>query len=89
MANLDRRDRLAGRETDVGGCGECFIAMHMRDGSVHAISGMAECIRLERSDLVWDTLDYPPLRNEWDVTIHFPNGFVEEIRPMDGRSVDA
>ena len=89
MSDLERRDRLADHEPITDGHGECFIAIHMNDGSVQTISGIADTVTIKP-----DTEDYTFWRgraevdvNGWDVTVHFNSNLIREVKSMEGEAV--
>lgn len=89
MSDLERRDRLAEPATEQT-YGECFIAIHMKDGSVVTISGIADMVE-ENSDVKdrtdwWGGTRYMEATG-WNVTIHFVGNIVEEHRQVDGKAV--
>ena len=91
MTDLERRNRLADHETSVEGHGECFIAIHMDDGSVHTISGIADTVTIKPdcdNFLSWSGR-FEAYGNGWDVTVHFTSDLVQEVKSMDGEVVDA
>ena len=89
MSDLEKRDRLAEPEPAAEQTyGECFIAIHMKDGSVVTISGIADMV--EESRDIEDRIDwYGNTRymeaTGWNVTIHFVGNIVEEHRQVDGK----
>ena len=88
MTEIEKRDRLAEPEQPERTYGECFIAIHMKDGTVHTMSGIVELVEEKP-----DTEDYIRWHDGrvffdvhgWDVTLHFLGNIVEEVRPMDGK----
>lgn len=91
MTDLERRNRLADHDTSIDGHGECFIAIHMIDGNVQTINGIADTVTIkpDHDDYLswsgWSEMD----ANGWDVTVHFIGNLVQEVKSMDGRVVDA
>ena len=89
MSDLEKRDRLAEPEPAAEQTyGECFIAIHMKDGSVVTISGIADMVEESRDidDHIdwWRGTKYMEATG-WNVTIHFVGNIVEEHRPLDGK----
>lgn len=90
MGEIEKRDRLA--EPEPGqterAYGECLIALHRKDGTVRTMSGIVDCVTMNRDseDFIqwWEgrmILD----ATGWDVTLHFLGDVVETVRPMDGK----
>lgn len=89
MAGLEKRDRLADHEPSIDVYGECFIAVHMMDGSVQTISGIADMVTIKpHSDdyLSWSGRVESNL-DGWDVTVHFNSDPIREAKPMHGEAV--
>ena len=88
-STLERRDRLADHDTSIDGHGECFIAIHMMDGNVQTINGIADTVTIKPDHddyLSWSggvNVD----ASGWDVTVHFIGNLVREFKSMDGRVV--
>ena len=89
MTEIERRDRLAEPEPAAEQTyGECFIAIHMKDGTVRTMSGIVDLVTINR-----DTEDFIHWLNGkmafnatgWDLTLHFLSNIVEEVRSMDGK----
>jgi len=87
VSDLERRDRLAEPAAEQT-YGECFIALHMKDGAVHTISGVVDLVE-EKADME-DYIDWcrgtrymEP--TGWNVTVHFVGSIVEEHRKFDGK----
>lgn len=91
MTGLERRNRLADHETNVDGHGECFIAIHMMDGNVQTINGIADTVTIKpgHDDYLSWSGGIESNVNGWDVTVHFTGNLVREFKSMDGRVVDA
>jgi len=91
MTDLERRNRLADHEPSIDGNGECFIAIHMIDGSVQTISGIANTVTIkpDRDDYLSWSSGFGVDVNGWDVTVHFTSNLVREVKSMDGRVVTA
>lgn len=89
MTDLERRERLADHEPSIDVNGECFIAIHMTDGSVQTISGIADTatIKPHRDDyLSWSGRVEADV-NGWDVIVHFNSDLIREVRSMHGEAV--
>lgn len=89
MGDLERRDRLANHEPSIDGHGECFIAIHMDDGSVQTIRGIADTVTIKphRDDyLSWSGRVEADV-NGWDVTVHFNSNLIKEVMSIDGKAV--
>ena len=91
MTDLERRNRLADHEPSIDGHGECFIAIHMIDGSVETISGIADTVTIksDRDDYLSWSGGFGVDVNGWDVTVHFTGNLVREVKSMDGKVVTA
>lgn len=90
MTDLERRNRLADHETSVDRHGECFIAIHMMDGNVQTINGIADTVTINpgHDDYLSWSGRVETNANGWDVTVHFISDLVQEVKSMDGRVVD-
>ena len=88
MAGLEKRDRLADHEPSIDVYGECFIAVHMMDGSEETISGIADTVKIRRHRddyLSWSGRVDGRL-NGWDVTVHFNSDLIREVKSMHGEA---
>lgn len=86
MTEIEKRDRLAEPEQSERTYGECLIAIHMKDGTVRTMSGIVDCVTMNRDiENYWwnDTVVLDA--TGWDVTLHFLGDVVEAVRPMDGK----
>lgn len=90
MSEIERRDLLTEAGPVEQQYGECFIAIHMMDGNVQTINGIADTVTIKPDHddyLSWSgrvNVD----ANGWDVTVHFISDLVREFKSMDGRVVD-
>lgn len=90
MTDLERRNRLASHEPSIDGHGECFIAIHMMDGSVQTISGVADTVTIKPDHddyLSWSGRLVEVDGNGWDVTVHFNSNLIREVKSMHGKAV--
>lgn len=81
MNDIERRDRLADHEPNIDGHGECFIAIHMYDGNVQTISGIADTVTIkpDHEDYLYWTSMFDANGNGWDVTVHFNSIRIREV----------
>lgn len=90
MSDLERRRSLADHEPSTDGHGECFIAIHMNDGSVQTISGIADTVTIKPDndgyDISWSDGFKVDVKG-WDVTVHFNSDLIREVKSMDGKAV--
>ena len=88
-STLERRNRLADHDTSIDGHGECFIAIHMMDGNVQTINGIADTVTIkpDHDDYLSWSGGVKVDANGWDVTVHFTSDLVQEVKSMDGRVV--
>lgn len=89
MSDIERRNRLTDHEPSTDGHGECFIAIHMMDGSVQTISGIADTVTIKPDndgyDISWsDKIGADD--HGWDVTVHFNSNLIREAKSMDGKA---
>lgn len=89
MSDLERRDRLADHEPNIDGHGECVIAIHMHDGNVQTISGIADTVTIKphRDEYLSWSGRVDANINGWDVTVHFNSDLIREVRSMHGKAV--
>lgn len=89
MTDLERRNRLADHDTSIDGHSECFIAIHMIDGNVQTINGIADMVTIKpgHDDYLSWSGGVKADANGWDVTVHFISDLVQEVKSMDGRVV--
>ena len=89
MSDLERRDRLADHEPSIDGHGECFIAVHMDNGNVQTISGIADTVTIkpDHDDYLSWSSRFEADSNGWDVTVHFNSDLIREVRSMYGEAV--
>ena len=90
MSELERRDLLTEAGPVEQQYGECFIAIHMMDGNVQTINGIADTVTIKPSHDDYLSLSggFESYVNGWDVTVHFIGNLVQEVKSMDGRVVD-
>ena len=92
MTDLERRNGLAEHESSIEGYGECFIAIHMMDGNVQTISGIADTVTIKPDHddydyFFWNDRFTEVDCNGWDVTVHFNSNIIREVKSMHGKAV--